>query len=102
MANLSIDEAKAKAWINDVNSELEAVKIITDKMTEVILSDPAQDDVIIKTYLGWGEKLNSCWTTIAQGYRTSGEIMMGTINKIITAVREKMAQLEELANRVGL
>jgi len=101
MANLSIDEAKAKAWIEDVKNELEEVRVITKNLTEVITSDPAQDDAVIKVFLGWGEKLNNCWTTMATGYRTCGEIMTGTINKIVTAVREKMAQLEELASRVG-
>lgn len=101
MANLSIDEARAKAWIEEVNSELKMVTEITDKMTEVILSDPAKDDSIIKTFVGWGEKLNNCWSNISKGYRTCGDIMVSTINKIVTAVQEKLAQLEELANRVG-
>ena len=71
MANydLSIDQARAEKWKNDVDVEIERVQELLKKVAAIQMTIPGDDDPIMQGITNVCENLESFWTSMIKGFR---------------------------------
>ena len=101
MADLSIDEAKAKQWIQDVNDEINSVEAILQKVTAASVAIPGEDDSIMNGIEGLCKTLSSFWDNMCKGFRTAENKLEELVNLIGKTGQELMDDIGTLKARIG-
>lgn len=99
MADISIDEAKAKMWIDDVNAELDAVEAILHKVNNS-LATPVGDDTIMEGISKVGEAMESAWTEMCRQFKLAQAKLPEVVNKIVKAAQDVIDDANELKSKV--
>lgn len=85
MADISIDEAKAKLWVDDVNAELDAVKEILNRVEESLSTVAGDEDSIMEGIYQVGKAMERVWNEMCNRFRTAQGMLSEGISKIVKA-----------------
>ena len=97
MADITIKEAQAKQWVEDVNDEIESVRVILQKVTAASIAVPGEDDTIMNGIESTCRNLESAWKSMFDRFKQTSSKMMQLIDLIAREARE----LEEKARSIG-
>lgn len=100
-ADLSIDEARAQIWINDVNSELELVRGVLKKTNTAITTIPTEDDTIFQGIRKVGQTLGNVWDKVCNAFDQSKDFIGKAIQNAATAGQELAEGAQSLATKFG-
>jgi cytochrome c556 len=100
MADISIDEAKAKMWIDDVNAELDAVETILHKVNNSLATPVGEDDSIMEGISKVGEAMESAWTEMCRQFKEAQAKLPEVVNKIVKAAQDVIDNANELKSKV--
>lgn len=101
MADIKIDEARAKIWISDVQNELEIVEGVLKNVTTSITSIPTDDDVIFQGIRKAGETLKTGWNKVYNVFKDVGNIINDVINRTTTTAEELHQCVENINQNYG-
>ena len=99
MADIKIDEARAKIWISDVKNELELVETVLKNVTTSITTIPTDDDVIFKGIRKAGETLNNAWTKVCSVFKEVGNLVNDVVTRTTSTAEELHQEVESLNQR---
>lgn len=71
MVDLSIDEAKAKIWLDDVISELDDVEVVLKNVTKALTTPIQSEDTIMKGIYNVGTSMEDAWTSLCNDFAKS-------------------------------
>lgn len=97
MADISIKEAQAKQWVDEVNAEIDRVKVILQKVTEASIAVPGEDDTIMNGIESTCRNLENAWKSMFDRFKQASGKMMELIELLAREARE----LEEKARSIG-
>ena len=89
------DEARAKAWTEEVQGELEQVKKVMKEVDEVCATSPAEDDTIMNAMAQTGKKLRSKWDEMDKYFN---DVIKASFNIIKVFVEQQRRREEEIIN----
>lgn len=95
--DLSIDEARAKIWVDDVKNEIEAVQIILQQVnTAVKMEESEKDDTIIQGLNSVGKSMDESWTKMCKTFIEAQDKVVEAIEHIGKAVGALLEVVEGL------
>lgn len=97
MADLKIDEARAKIWILDVKRELVAVEHVLDDIKKLNNSVPGSDDTVFQLLEKTSNMMNETWTTTCNAFKKGWDILeegFGVIAKAGQKIEEAVQELQ--------
>lgn len=100
MLDISVDEAKAKAWIDDVTAELEAVEKVLEKVRGSLTESAGEDDTIMNGIYKVGQTMETVWTGMCKGFRTSQDLLFKGLRKIVDGTGAVLDNVETLRHSV--
>ena len=68
MADLKIDQARAKSWIKDVQNELALTEGTLDKAKEELETFPGEDDTVFLMVEKTNNLLNEAWSATTKAF----------------------------------
>lgn len=101
LADLSIDEARAQLWINDVENEIELVRGVLKKTETAIITIPTEDDTIFQGIRKAGQALENAWAKACNAYGDSKDFIRKAIQNATNAGRELAEGAQNLASKFG-
>lgn len=101
MADISIEEAKAKQWILDVKNELSAVEIVLRNVSTSCTTVPGEDDDIMKGIVSTGEALRGFWDQMCSGFKNATNLISDAISKIGTTAGEVVSDINNVKSKIG-
>ena len=102
MADISIDEARAQAWLKDVKYELDAVEVVLKNVQTSLQTVAGEDDTIIQGIYKLGTGMEEKWTGMCQQFKeTCVEIGEAIVNLSNTAV-EIVSGFADILKWLGL
>ena len=103
MANydLSIDQARAEKWKNDVDVEIERVQELLKKVAAIQMTIPGDDDPIMQGITNVCENLESFWTSMIKGFRSASSEVDTAIQKIGKTVGDILNDINGTRGRIG-
>ena len=102
MVDISIDEAKAKIWLDDVNAELEAVERILSKVTQSFTSPAGNDDSIMDGIYKVGTTMETAWNELGKAFTSALSTLKEVVKRLVvegSKVIDDASQLEKRVNR---
>lgn len=101
MADISIEEAKAKQWILDVKNELSLVEAVLRNVSTACTTIPGEDDDIMKGIVSTGEALREFWDQMCSGFKSATNLISDVITKIGTTAGEVVSDINSVKSRIG-
>jgi len=101
MADISIDEAKAKIWMEDVNSELAAVESILKKVNGALTTVAGSDDSIMNGIYKVGTTMESAWNTMCTNFKSAQSKLAEAISKIVSSAQNVINDADALKYKIG-
>ena len=96
--DISIDEAKAKIWMQDVNTELAAVRALLEKVNAATVEVAGSDDTIMNGIYNVGVAMGNAWTKMCSVFDQAQDNIVKSAERIGTAVQELVDYLNKLRN----
>ena len=100
-ADIKIDEARARMWMDDVNNELELVQSVLNKTHTAIQTIPTDDDTIFQGIRKAGSTLATAWEKVCNCFRESRGLVGNAISHAATAAEELSAGINSLIAKFG-
>lgn len=98
--DISIDEAKAKIWMDDVNAELAAVRSLLKKVNMANADVAGSDDTIMEGIYKVGVAMGNAWDKMCNVFdEVSGKITDG-ISKLGHAVQHVVEEAESIRAKI--
>ena len=94
--DLSIDEAKAKIWMDDVNSELSAVRALLKKVNTANSEVVDSDDTIMGGIYKVGVAMGNAWDKMCNIFDDVQDKVRGGIDKIGQTVSNVVEEVEAI------
>ncbi len=101
MADISIDEAKAKIWTDDVNAEIEAVRGILKDVNSSLTTVAGSEDKIMQGIYKIGTTMESVWNNMCNKFEESQGKLREALAKIGQAVQQVVDDADSLKNKIG-
>lgn len=98
MADLSIDEAKAKMWVDDVAAELKDVEVILKNVSGSLTTPIVAEDTIMQGIYNVGTSMENAWTTLCNEFVESTGKIAEAVSQIGKAVIDIVDVLTGLKN----
>lgn len=99
MADISIDEARAQAWLKDVKYELDAVEVVLKNVQTSLQTVVGEDDTIMQGIYKLGTGMEEKWTEMCNQFKETcvevGEAI-GMIAKTAVEVVEGFSSIWKL------
>ena len=93
MADVQFDEAKARAWGTEVESELEQVEVLLKQVAEECATQPYEDDTIMNELHKTGIALDNAWKELGKqfsetisGMYKAFDVISDFVNKTIERI----------------
>ena len=80
MADISIEEAKAKVWLDDVNNELNEVEVILNKVNTCLTTVIGSDDTIMAGICNIGTAMENAWGNMCKAFKN----VQGSVGKVLS------------------
>lgn len=101
MADISIEEAKAREWILDVKNELYSVEEVLKNVTTACVTVPGDDDDIMKGIVSTGETLRNFWDQMCNGFKSATDLISNAISEIGKAAGEVVQDINNVKSKIG-
>lgn len=101
MADISIDEAKAKIWMDDVNSELNAVESILRKVNGALTTVAGSDDSIMNGIYKVGVAMENAWAIMCNNFKSAQSKVAEAISKIVVSAQNVIDDADALRTKIG-
>lgn len=101
MADISIDEARARQWIEDVNVEIENVEAVLKRVAEVSTTVPGEDDVIMNSIESTCRALSDFWGTMCSGFKKASKSIANVVDTINNATEKILDDINSVHSRIG-
>ena len=101
MMDISIDEAKAKIWMDDVNAEIEAVRNLLKQVNTANCTVAGSDDTIMDGIYNVGTALESSWTRMCNSFDEAQEKVAETISHISKTVINVLEDIDSIKSKIG-
>ena len=101
MADISIDEAKAKIWMDDVRNEINAVEAILKKVNGALTTVAGDDDSIMQGIYKVGTTMESVWTSMCNGFKSAHSILEEALTKLVSSAQNVIDDADTLKNSIG-
>ena len=100
--DISLDQAKAITWINDVEVEFIRVDAILKRVNAVCEDVPASDmdDPIIKGIKMTGDLCGTVWTNLTNAFKKSTDNLKSAMDLIGNAVQGIGTQIENFKSTI--
>lgn len=100
MADISIDEGKAKIWLLEVKHELDAVEALLKKVNSVN-SDPAgSDDTIMNNIYTFSTTVETAWNSMCSGFKSAQDKIEEAITAIIKQATSVIDDVDTLKSKI--
>ena len=100
MADINIDEAKAKIWIGDVESEIDNVEKLIKKINGAVSEAAGEDDTIMQGIYKVGTTMEETWTVMCDGLKEATVQINNALTKIFTQAQEVLEDIDTLKNKI--
>ncbi len=97
MADIKIDQQKAKNWIADVKAELNSVDDVLIAVGNVCAEMPNKDDSFVQLIETTGDFIDDAWRETKNGFKSAWE----KIENAIDDIGRVAGQVEELFIDLG-
>lgn len=101
MADISIDEAKAKIWLDDVNAEIDAVEGILKKVNSSVTTPAGSDDSIMKGIEKIGVAMENAWTAMCNHFKQSQSKLKEAIDMIVRSAQTVIDDADSVKSKVN-
>ena len=101
MSDISLEEARAKIWMDDVNSELEAVEAILKKVHSSLTTTAGSDDSIMNGIWKVGTAMENAWNTLCNNFKSAQSKMALGIAKLVATAQEVIDDADALKSKIG-
>lgn len=101
MANISIEEAKANAWIADVMTEIDDVEGLLKKVSKVLQETAGNDDSIMQGIYKVGTAMEETWINTCKVLRDTSEDVKNAIKVIVSKGKEVVDDVETLRGKIN-
>lgn len=98
--DLSIDEAKAKMWMDDVNSELTAVRSLLKKVNTTNAEVVGSDDTIMQGIYNVGVAMGNAWDNMCNVFDDVQEKVAKGVSKIGETVQEVVEHVDSVRKKI--
>ena len=100
--NFKFDTVRAKQWKNNVDTELEQVSSLLDRVTDLCITVPGEDDTIIKTIVKVAEAEEKAWTRLKDAFKTISQETDNVINRINQGIIDSVDKVQNMLDKFGL
>ncbi len=100
MADISIEEARAKIWLMDVERELDAVQDVLDKVSKVLTTVVGSDDTIMQGLYKVGETMESVWGTLCKNFKEAHHNVSEAVKIVVGAAQDVVEDVEVLKGKI--
>ena len=94
--DISIDEAKARIWMADVNAELEDVKYLLRKVNEATSDVAGSDDTIMEGIYKVGVAMGDAWNKMCSLFDQANSKISEGISKLDQTVQNVVEKVEAI------
>lgn len=101
MATISIEVDQARHWIQDVENELEQVRILLEKVSTATTTPAGEDDVIMTGIEKTCGALNSFWTNMCNGFKGACELLGDAVVMLTDSATQVVEDIEAVRSRIG-
>lgn len=101
MKDISIDEARAKMWIQEVDEEIRDVEALLRKINQAASSIPGEDDDIMKGIEATCNTLNDFWTKMCNGFKSAGKSLTSVIDSLGKAASSVIEDINAVKSKIG-
>ncbi len=101
MRDLSIDEARAKVWMEDVNQEIEEVEALLKQINRAASAIPGEDDVIMQNIESTCNVLTDFWNQMCNGFKSANKSLASIIENIGKAATNVVDDINSVKSRIG-
>lgn len=91
--DISIEEARAKAWINDVNAEIIQVESILQKVGNELTTVVDEDDPIMKGIETYGKEMTEVSENMVKEFKSAMDTVQDAVNKLIDGIRKAVDEV---------
>ena len=81
MADIKIDEAKAMAWVSDVKTEIDAVRLLLEEVRRSTENSVDSEDSILQMIRCVGEKMNDVWSNTCKAFKDGYDTLENGLSK---------------------
>jgi archaellum component FlaC len=85
--DISIDEARAQAWINDVNAEILQVEDILQKVDNELTTVADEEDPIMSGIATFGREMADVNENMVREFKSAMDTVQEAVDKLIDGIR---------------
>lgn len=101
MEKISLDEARALLWHEEVQNELKLVTEINNKVAACVLALQEDDDPLIHVLHGIGEKIENYGNALGKAFSSAMDDLKKGIEKLKNTHRDLTSAAETLKSQIG-
>lgn len=95
---MTIDEAKADAWIEEVETQVQLAEEILQDISRDCYSDPADGDTILEGIQNVAKTAETVWSNVNSAFNTVTKNLKDTLSAIKNAVEKATEKIEDAAS----
>lgn len=99
--DVSIDEARARVWIMDVYTEINAVNNVLERISGAQKEMPGENDSIMSVIVKTGEATGNLWKTMTRAFQDSCNFVEDAIKRYGTVGSQVVESFEEQRKKLG-
>lgn len=100
MADISIEEARAKIWLMDVERELNSVQEVLDKVSKVLTTVAGSDDTIMQGLYKVGETMESVWGSLCKNFNEAHHNVSEAVKLVISTAQDVVDDVDVLKGKI--
>ena len=100
MADRNIDQAKAKAWVADVKTEIEEVNKILVEVGNVCKEMPNENDPIVQLIEQTGTFIDNAWKEAKNGFADAWDKIDAVVDGIGNAAKAVAEKIDGFAKSI--
>lgn len=99
--DVSVDTAKARHWITEVNNELQQVETLLKEVAKASTTIPGEDDPIMKGIETACNKLTDFWNGMVSGFKRTGSLLNEAVDIIEKGGGKVVESISQVISRIG-
>ena len=98
--DISIDEAKAKIWMDDVNAELSDVRHLLKRVNTAVADVAGSDDTIMEGIYKVGVAMGNAWDKMCNIFDEAGSKIREGLSKMGSTVQHVVQEVESVRAKI--